>query len=568
MNQKTGTLFAAILGSSIVFLDSSVVTVALPRIGHELPTRFFGVLEAQSYIYTGYSLTMSALLILAGALNDFYGRRRIFAIGLAAFGLTSVLCGLATSMELLIFFRILQGAAGAFLVPGALSLITAAFSGEEQGRAFGVWSGASAAISTLGPFVGGLLVDTVSWRMVFLINIPLVVLALWVTRRYVPESRDGTASGQFDVVGALVAALAIGGLAFGTIYGQQRDWRDPLAFPILGIGAVATIAFPFLMKRSAHPLVPLDLFRSRNFTVTNISTLVIYGALSVTFYYMTLFMQGTLGYTAAAVGLAFIPGVLFLVCFSSRFGALAARYGPRWFMAAGPAIMALGVLWLLRVPAESQAWVFRPDLSATFLPPRSYVMDFLPGLVIFGMGIMVMVAPLTTAVMTSVPERHAGIASAINNAVSDVGPQLVGALIFVAITAGFYTAMAAQVPGLDTSSLEVRREIAPLNPLPPGAPPQEVVAARSASTRAFHLAMLISVALLLLGGGINAVGIRSQAASKPVEVRSADPRYRRYCVLRPTEEDPGPSGAGARISTNPGSVSAPGPGGRSPGPRD
>ncbi len=426
MNQKTGTLFAAILGSAIVSLDSSVVTVALPRIGHELPTKFFGILEAQSYIYTGYSLTMSALIVLAGALNDFYGRRRIFTLGLAAFGVMSVLCGLATRMELLICFRVLQGAAGALLVPGSLSLITAAFSDKEQGRAFGVWSGASAAISTLGPFVGCLLVDTISWRMVFLINIPVVVLALWVTRRSVRESRADAASGQFDVLGAIVAALAVGGLAFGAIYGQQREWRDLLAFVILGVGAAATIIFPFLMKRSAHPLVPLDLFRSRNFTVTNLSTFVIYGALAVTFYYLTLFLQGTLGYTAAAVGLAFIPGVLFLVFFSSRFGALGARYGPRWFMAVGPVIMALGVLWMLRVPAESQGWVFRSDPPATFLPPRSYFIDFLPGLLIFGIGIMVMVAPLTTTVMTSVPERHAGIASAINNAVSEVGPQLVG----------------------------------------------------------------------------------------------------------------------------------------------
>jgi EmrB/QacA subfamily drug resistance transporter len=340
VNHKTGILAAAVLGSGIVSLDVSDVTVALPRIGQELPTRLFGVLEGQSYIYNGYSLTLSALLVLAGALNDFYGRRRVFTLGVAAFGLSSILAGLAPNMELFVFFRILQGAAGAFLTPASLSLITAAFTGEEQGRAFGVWSAASAVIGTVGPFVGGMLVDTVSWRMVFLINIAPVAAALWIAGRYVPESRDEEATGQFDVRGAVVAGLAVGGLAFGAIYGQQRDWRDPAAFVLLAVGAGAAILFPLLMARSAHPLVPLELFRSRNFAVTNLSTLVIYGALSVVFYYLTLFMQGTLGYSAAAVGLAYIPEVCFLILFSSRFGVLASRYGPRWFMAVGPAIMA------------------------------------------------------------------------------------------------------------------------------------------------------------------------------------------------------------------------------------
>ena len=531
MNYKSGTLAAAILGSGIVSLDSSVVTVALPRIGQELPTRIFGVLEAQSYVYNGYSLTLSALLILAGALNDFYGRRRVFAIGIAAFGLTSVLSGLAPTMELLVLFRILQGAAGAFLVPGSLSLITGTFAGEEQGRAFGIWSAASAVIGTLGPFVGGLFVDTISWRMVFLINVPLAAAALWIIRRYVAESRDDAATGKFDVLGAIVVGLAIGGLAFGAIYGQQREWRDPLAFVMLAVGGGAAILFPLLMARSAHPLVPLELFRSRNFAVTNLSTFVIYGALSVTFYYLTLFMQGSLGYSAAAVGLAYIPEVCFLVAFSSRFGALASRYGPRWFMAAGPAIMAVGVLLLARAPAQSQAWLFRAGVPATFLPPHSYVTDFLPGLVVFGIGIMIMVAPLTTALMNSVPMRHSGVGSAINNAISEVGPQLAGALIFVAITAGFYAQMAVRVPGLDTSSAAVRREIAPLNPVPAGTSSTEAAAAREASTDAFHLAMLISATLLIGGAVINAAGIRPQGARQPAEAVSAHPHWKRSCVL-------------------------------------
>jgi EmrB/QacA subfamily drug resistance transporter len=528
MNTKRGTLLAAILGSGIVSLDVSVVTVALPRIGQQLPRSLVGVFEGQSYVYNGYSLTLSALLILAGAMNDYYGRRRMFAIGLAAFGAASMLSGLAPTLELLIFFRMLQGAAGAFLVPGSLALITATFAGEEQGRAFGVWAAASAAISTVGPFIGGLIVDTVSWRVIFLINIPLVALALWVLWRWVPESRDENAQGTFDVLGAVLAALAVGGLAFGAIYGQQRDWRDPLAFVALGVGCVAAILFVVDILRSPHPLVPPELFRSRNFTVINLSTFVIYGALAVTFYYMTLFLQGTLGYSAEAVGLAFIPGVLFMILFSSRFGALASRYGPRWFLAVGPAIMAVGVLMLTRVPAGSPAWMLRLDVPATLLPPGSYVLDILPGLLIFGIGIMVMVAPLTAALMASIPVRNAGVASAINNAISEVGPQLVGALVFVVITGAFYAQLAARVPGLDTSSPAIRLQIAPLNPVAPGAQAPLVAAVRAASTNAFHLAMLVGVALLLVGAIINAAGVENTASAKGHDVVSSQPTWRRW----------------------------------------
>jgi len=480
--------------------------------GEQLSTRLFGVLEGQSYVYNGYLLTLSALLILAGALTDFYGRRRMFSLGLAGFGLTSVVCGLAPTMEWLVFFRIFQGAAGALLVPGSLSLITATFTGEEQAQAYGVWAGASSGVTLLGPFVGGLLVDMLSWRSAFLINFPLVLFGLWVTRRYVRESRDEQASAAFDWRGATVAALAVGGLAFGAIYGQQREWHDPLAFVALAVGATAMILFPVLMARSAHPLVPLHLFRSRNFTVTNLSTFVIYGALYVTFYYFVLFMQGTLGYTAAAVGLSTIPASLWLVLFSSRFGTLAGRYGPRWFMAIGPAIMAVGALWLLRVQASSAAWVFAPHVTESYFPPRSFLVDFLPAFIIYGIGVTIMVAPLTTALMTSVPVHNSGVASAINNAISRVGPQLAGAAIFVAITASFYAGLAARVSGIDVASLEFRRQIAPLNRPAVGVSPALVAAAREVSADAFHLAMRISAALLVSGALINAVGIRRQLA--------------------------------------------------------
>jgi EmrB/QacA subfamily drug resistance transporter len=509
MTTRRWILAAAVLGSGIVFLDSTVVNVALPKIGRDLPRLFLGVLEGQSYVYNAYLLTLSALLILAGAINDFYGRKRTFLYGLVGFGATSVLCGFAPNMELLVLFRVLQGATGALLVPGSLALITANFSGEEQGRAFGLWAGASGATTILGPLVGGLLVDTISWRSAFFINVPLVAVAAWATWRHVPESRDEHATRSFDWVGAGIVALAVGGLAFGAIYGQQRAWQDPVGYVLLALGVVATAALPFWMRRASSPLIPLGLFRSRNFTVTNISTLLIYGSLYVTFYYMGLFQQGTLGYTAAAAGAAGIPGSLFLIFFSPRFGSLAAKYGPRIFMAIGPLIMALGVLWFARVPSSSTPWKLEPNHPGTYLPPLSYWIDFLPGNIIFGIGIMIMVAPLTTALMTSVPVRNSGLGSAINNAISRVGPQLAGALIFIFLTATFYAYLAPRIQGFDVSSATFRSNVSPLN-LP--SDPSLVAVAREASTSSFHIAMLIGAGLLLAGAIVNAVGIRNQQA--------------------------------------------------------
>jgi EmrB/QacA subfamily drug resistance transporter len=511
MSAKRWVLVAAVLGSGIVFLDSTVVNVALPRIGRDLSRSFLGVLEGQSYVYNAYLLTLSALLILAGALNDYYGRKRMFLVGLVGFGATSVLCGLAPSMELLVLFRVLQGAAGALLVPGSLALLTANFSGEEQGHAFGVWAGASAATTILGPVVGGLLVDTISWRAAFLINVPLVAIAAWATWRRVPESRDEQASPQFDWLGAAVVALAVGGLAFGTIYGQQRAWRDVGGYAALAVGVVATIVLPILMSRSAHPLIPLQLFRSRNFSVVNLSTLLIYGALYVTFYYLALFQQGTIGYTAAAAGLANIPGTLFLIFFSTRFGSLAARYGPRWFMALGPALMALGLLWFARVPAGSVPWRLQPGSPGSYLPPAAYFVDFLPGSVAFGIGIAMLVAPLTTALMTSVPVRNSGLASAINNAISRVGPQLAGALIFVFLTANFYSYLSSRKPFSSLSDLALRSLVSPLNT---PADPSLVEVVKLASTASFHIAMLLGASLLVLGAAVNAFGIVRTPVSK------------------------------------------------------
>ena len=541
---KRWTMVAVILGSGIVFLDSTVVSVALPRIGQDLPSSLFSPLEAQNYVYNGYLLTLSALLILAGALSDYYGRRRMFAVGLAGFGITSLACGLAWNMESLILFRLFQGAMGALLVPGSLSIINTTFGGEERGRAFGVWAGASAGTTILGPFIGGLLVQGISWRAAFLINIPLVVMALYATVIGVRESRDEEMSPRFDWLGAAAVALAVGGLAFGTIRGQQREWHDATAFIALAVGAVATLAIVPLMRLRQHPLIPPSLFRSRNFSVTNLSTLVIYGALYVTFFNLGLFVQGTLGYNPAAAGIMGIPGTLLLVLFSTRFGTLAARYGPRLFMTVGPALMGLGVLWYMRVPATSHAWVWGTSGSATLLPPFDYLRDFLPGLLLFGAGLMIMVAPLTTAVMTSVPEHNSGVASAINNAISRVGPQLAGALIFVAIASSFYSGLAARVPHLPVSSEHVRSEIAPLNRPDPSdrfrlrgdgtLTGRELIRpAKEASTHSFHVAMLIGAMLLFAGACVNAVGIRN-----PERVRREEEQVPGEAEEAPTVEPP------------------------------
>jgi EmrB/QacA subfamily drug resistance transporter len=518
-SQQRWTLVATILASAIVFLDSTMVNVALPRIGRELPSSVFGVLEGQSYVSNGYLVTLSALLVLAGALNDYFGRRRMFAVGLGGFLVTSLLCGIAPSMEFLIVFRVLQGAAGALLVPGSLALLTATFSGEAQGRAFGLWAGASAATTILGPFLGGALVDTVSWRVAFLINVPLCVLAVWATLTFVRESRDESATGRFDWLGAFVVAVAVGGLSFGTIYSQQREWRDPLGIAVLVIGVIATVAVPFLMVTRRDPLIPPALFGSRNFTVTNISTFLIYGALYVIGWFLTLFLQGTIGYSAAASGLGFVPSGLFLVFLSSRFGALAGRYGPRLFMALGPALMSLAVLWYARIPATTEPWTFVFGDARTYFPPSGYLIDLLPGSLVFGFGLSMMVAPLTTALMTSVPVHNAGVGSAVNNAISRVGSPLVGALIFVAVTAIFYSSLQTRVPNIDVNDPETRLRISPLNverPLASASPDDlaRITAEREASTEAFHLAMLIAAGLLAAGAITNAVGIVDSAAKK------------------------------------------------------
>jgi EmrB/QacA subfamily drug resistance transporter len=507
------TLIAAIIGSGVVFLDGTIVNLALRAIGR-LPTTFLGVLEGQNYIVSGYLAVLAALLILAGALADYYGRRKIFGIGLAGFGITSLLCGIAPNLELIVLFRLIQGAAGALLVPGSLSIITATFDGAARARAFGMWAAATSALIVFGQPVGGLLVDLFSWRVAFLINVPLIAIALVATIRFMPESRDDSASGSFDWLGAIVGAVAIGGLAFGATRGQEKNWSDPLAWISLAVGAIALVIFPFLMRRP-HPLVPLSLFRNRDFAVINLSTFLIYAALYSTSFYTSVMLQATLGYTATAAALTGFPSGILLVVLSTRVGAAAGRIGPKPFLVIGPLIMAAAMLWWARIPPTSEPWLASLDDPATLIPPPSVLIDVLPALTLFGLGISLVVAPLTSTLMNSIPSRNAGLGSAINNALSRVGQPLVGAILFVFVSATFYGSLSSQLPGLNTDDPAVRRQFPPLNQ-PTGEVPQEQVeAADNASVDAFRVASLAMAALLLGGAAANYFGLRSERAGRP-----------------------------------------------------
>ncbi len=502
------TLVATVIGSGAVFLDGTIVNVALPRIGSDLSASIVTVLEGQTYVVSGYLAVIAALLILAGVLSDHFGRRRVYAIGLAGFAATSALCGLAPTMEWLIVFRLLQGAAGALLVPGSLSLITQTFEGEARGRAFGIWAASTSALTVLGPIVGGVIVDTISWRVAFLINVPLLGIALWATLAHVAESRDTDAPERFDWLGAIVAALAVGGLSFGLIRGQANAWTDTAAWVSIAIGAVALVLFPILMARRRNPLVPLGLFRQRTFATINLATFFIYGALYVTISYQALLLQGVLGYTALGAGAIGIPVGILLSVLSTRVGTLAGRLGARRFLVGGPLVMALAMLWYVRLPADSEPWKAAFETPSTLVPPLSAVIDVLPSVLLFGIGISMVVAPLTNALMGSIPGRFSGLGSAINNSISRVGQPLLGAVVFIAISATYYAGLSASAPGLDTSAGDVRSAFQPLNPAPSSATADQVTAATQASVDAFRLAMVVMAVLLALGAATSWYGLR------------------------------------------------------------
>lgn len=516
------TIVCTVIGSGAVFLDGTIVNAALKHIGQELPATLIGVLEGQAYIVSGYLAVLAALLILAGALSDHYGRRLVYAIGLVGFAATSALCGMAPTLEWLVIFRLAQGAAGALLIPGSLALITHAFDGPARGRAFGIWAASTAALTVLGPIVGGGLVDTLGWRVAFLINVPLLGFALWATLTHVRESRDTETTGRFDWLGAIVAALAVGGLAFGLIRGQANEWTDLGAWISIAIGVVALVAFPILMTRRPNPLVPLRLFHSRAFAAINLATFFVYGGLYVTFFCQAVVLQGVLGYTALGAGLAGLPIGILLATLSTRIGTLAGRVGSRRFLVAGPLLMAAGLLWFARLPVDSAPWTAAIDDPASLIPPSSVFIDILPFSLLFGLGISLVVAPLTSTLMSSISGRFSGLGSAINNSIARVGQPLLGALIFIAISATYYASLGSTA-GLDTGDPAVRTAFQPLNPPPAGATAAQVAASNQASMEAFHLAMLVCAGLLAIGALVSWYGLREGVDASAAATESAAP---------------------------------------------
>jgi predicted MFS family arabinose efflux permease len=335
------------------------------------------------------------------------------------------------------------------------------------------------------------------------------------------ESRDESATGQFDWLGALVAAIAVGGLAFGLTRGQEGQWRDPVAFAAIGVGALALVAFPILMAKGRHPLVPLSLFRRREFATINLSTFLIYGALYASAAFQALFLQSTLGYTPLGAAIVGLPTGILLTLLSARVGGLAGRIGARPFMVVGPLVMAAGLLWWQTVPATAEPWAAQLGSAASLVPPLDALIGPLVATTIFGTGIALLVAPLTTALMSSVPSRNSGIASAINNALSRVGQPLVAAAVFIVVSGSFYGSLAAAVPGTDPNDPALRAAYQPLNPPPADADPALAAAAKEASTDSFHLAYLVGAGLLVAGAGVNYVGLRPPGrAAAPTEPRA------------------------------------------------
>jgi EmrB/QacA subfamily drug resistance transporter len=463
--QQRLTLIATILGSTVVFLDSTVVNVALPAIADGLDAGLAG----QQWVVEAYMLTLVSLLLVGGSLGDQFGRRRVFVIGLIAFGATSILCAVAPTVELLIAARALQGIAGALLVPGSLAIVAASFSGAERGKAVGTWTAWTGIATVIGPAGGGALVEALSWRAIFWVNIPLIAATVVLTMHSVRESRDMEAFRGIDWLGITLSAAGLAGPVFALIEQPTYGWGDPLVWAPM-IGGVACFALFVLWEaRARHPMLELSLFRIRNFRVANLTTLSAYAGLIGGLFFVGLFLQQVAGYSAIEAGFATTPVSLTLFFLSPRWGKLASGTGPRLPMCAGPIVGGIGLIMLLRVGADA-----------------SYVADVLPAIVVFGLGLSATVAPLTATVLDSVEERHVGIASGVNNGIARVAGLLAIAVLGAVISAKF----GASVGG-DAGS----------NPLTASEP--------EASTEAFHLGIVIAGLLMIAGGILAGIGIEN-----------------------------------------------------------
>jgi EmrB/QacA subfamily drug resistance transporter len=403
-------VLTTVLASGMAFLDATAVTVALPSIGRDLDSSLAGL----QWTINGYTLALAALILLGGSLGDRYGRRRIFLLGVAWFAVASLLCGVAQSTAQLVAARAVQGVGGALLTPGSLALIQSSFRPEDRARAIGTWSAFSGISGLIGPFLGGALVDTVSWRLVFLLNVPVAVLIVAVAGRHVPESRDEGHHGRFDVAGSVLGVLALGGITYALI--RAGEVFDGAVLVTGGLGLLAGVAFVVRERRAADPMLPPRLFADRQFTGANLATLAVYGALGGFGLFLVLQLQTVLGYDATAAGAAMLPSTVVLTLLSPRGGALAQRIGPRLPMTLGPLVIAAGTLMLIGVDGSSP-----------------YLVEVLPGSLLQGLGLALTVAPLTATVLGAAPDALAGIASGVNNAVARAASLLAVAALPVAV---------------------------------------------------------------------------------------------------------------------------------------
>ena len=443
-------LFTTVLGSSLAMLDATVVNVALERIGTDLDAGFSGL----QWTVNAYTLTLASLILLGGSLSDRLGRRRVFVAGVVWFAVASLLCGLAMNVEMLIVARALQGVGGALLTPGSLAIISASFAGSDRAAAVGAWSGLGGVAGAIGPFLGGWLVEW-SWRAVFLVNLPVAVLIIVVAARHVPETRDPDAAPGLDWTGTVLVVAGLGGLTYA-LTAAGEDGLDPRVVLLGAVGVLALVAFTVVQRRSPHPLVPPVLFRNAQFTAANAVTLLVYAPLGVVFVLLVLQLQVVSGYSPLLAGTALLPVTVLMLLFSARAGALAQRIGPRLPMTAGPLLAAAGLLLLSRVG-----------------PDASYVAEVLPGALVFGAGLTLLVAPLTATVLASAEDRYAGVASGVNNAVARAAGLLAVAVVPVA----------AGIGGDDYTDPD-------------------------AFGSGFRTAMLICCGLLLAGAGVAAAAVR------------------------------------------------------------
>ncbi len=437
-------ILATVLGSGMALLDVTAVNVALPTIGRQLGVGISGL----QWIVSGYTLALAGLILLGGSLGDRLGRRRVFLAGVTWFAVSSALCGLAPGIGVLIAARVLQGVGGAMLVPGSLAIIQASFDPQDRPRAIGAWSGLGGLASAAGPLLGGWLVTSAGWRWVFLLNLPVAAVVVAVALRGVPESRDETATARFDVLGACLAALALAGVTYALVDGSASGGSGRVGLIVAGCaGGLAAVAFvaverargrPGGLGRGPAPMLPLGIFRSRQFTVINVITFCAYAALGGTMFLLVLQLQVSAGFSALRAGAALLPVTILMLTLSPRSAALAQRIGPRWLIAGGAVTCAGGVLAMLRISASAR-----------------YLTDVLPAAALFGLGLCAVVAPLTATVLASAPVRHAGVASGVNNAVARAAGLLAVAALPAAagLRAAGYRSPALLGPAFRTSMI-------------------------------------------------------------------------------------------------------------------